>query len=771
MSDGIKVEKLHQTLQSWASVAPLMACILGPLSILLGIPALSQRWRGYVQDNVVLYTLPDPGLNIILASLSLACEVFANAVLMLRFSSIAVEVTTRLSLALWIAKVAICLGNYVQFIIVHPQPHDLTENWTYLEGFWIGCASMVISTIVIVFLILNLTISPARRDLGLHEHAIMEQHRLAHRGFMFRVLILVLAMGFGALAFSKLEDFSFVTALYLVTASILTVGFGDVALTTAAGKIILFPYLVFSITYVALMISSIANLIDERLDAQKQLRDHLQQVTKVTKKQQQSQLQHALGSSNLFMMSMLPQGTQDIHDTRDAPTEGSTPSHGSSGLDGSITLETKDTPDVSVQMMPLTRHLTLQEEISEQAGTAAHMERRRQLRNIFLALLFFSIFWLVGAIVFAYSEGWAYGEGLYFCYVFFMTVGYGDYSPKSQLGRVLFIVYAMIAVPTVTFLVQVFVEAADISKYVYNTKRSRQHRISELDTRDFHEIKKHVTQDRSSDFFTSDLGRNRSVAAAGQSFRERTRTMSRSVTIENDQSIIVTQTIRMETPSSPQQMSLAHQETTTNLHSLRRDDDSSSEDVVDDEPDDESLDKMPPPDSAETLAAELIHSEISARVRLLQNARKLDHLTRLLISPHLHQEARLLLSLEMGRLDSHYKQLLRLLSHSHMGPGPAPRDWMEDTREAEWLGLTGIERERKFVIEYRECFAGLLSDVERLVTDVVPITSTSPTLHPTEADRGVQVVSDSRREMDSRSIEKESHVERKKSGIKWVNSN
>ena len=46
-----------------------------------------------------------------------------------------------------------------------------------------------------------------------------------------------------------------------------------------------------------------------------------------------------------------------------------------------------------------------------------------------------------------------YFEALYFCYVSLLTIGYGDLSPKSNAGKPFFIVWSLVAVPTMTILI------------------------------------------------------------------------------------------------------------------------------------------------------------------------------------------------------------------------------------------------------------------------------------------------------------------------------
>ena len=76
---------------------------------------------------------------------------------------------------------------------------------------------------------------------------------------------------------------------------------------------------------------------------------------------------------------------------------------------------------------------------------------------LLLSVIAFGILWCVGAIVFwqceKYTQGMTYFQALYFCYVSLLTIGYGDLSPKSNAGKPFFIVWSLIAVPTMTILI------------------------------------------------------------------------------------------------------------------------------------------------------------------------------------------------------------------------------------------------------------------------------------------------------------------------------
>jgi hypothetical protein len=85
--------------------------------------------------------------------------------------------------------------------------------------------------------------------------------------------------------------------------------------------------------------------------------------------------------------------------------------------------------------------------------------------------------WLVGALFFHLCEReqdqknedypqqaknprhWTYVESLYMAQAALLTIGYGDFSPRSEAGRSFFVLWSMLAVPTTTVLVASTVDA------------------------------------------------------------------------------------------------------------------------------------------------------------------------------------------------------------------------------------------------------------------------------------------------------------------------
>ncbi|KAG8712754.1 hypothetical protein FRC11_014283, partial [Ceratobasidium sp. 423] len=98
---------------------------------------------------------------------------------------------------------------------------------------------------------------------------------------------------------------------------------------------------------------------------------------------------------------------------------------------------------------------SLQREIAFLADLHKRQGWREQGVDLTQSMTGFLVFWFVGAAIFGAVESWSYGDSLYFCYVFFLSIGYGDFAPISPAGRVTFIVYSLMAVPIMaSFAVQ-----------------------------------------------------------------------------------------------------------------------------------------------------------------------------------------------------------------------------------------------------------------------------------------------------------------------------
>ncbi|KAJ2450944.1 Potassium channel [Coemansia sp. RSA 2336] len=78
-------------------------------------------------------------------------------------------------------------------------------------------------------------------------------------------------------------------------------------------------------------------------------------------------------------------------------------------------------------------------------------------KQLWAALIINVGFWLMSAGIFyaceRHSQQWNYFDAMWFCYVAFTTIGYGDYVPISTEGMVAFICLCFVAVGLETFLV------------------------------------------------------------------------------------------------------------------------------------------------------------------------------------------------------------------------------------------------------------------------------------------------------------------------------
>ena len=77
-----------------------------------------------------------------------------------------------------------------------------------------------------------------------------------------------------------------------------------------------------------------------------------------------------------------------------------------------------------------------------------HKAFHRRLIYIFILIM---IILFGGATIYHYIEGWRYLDALYFTSYTITTVGYGDITPKTDLGKMFTIVYVFVGVGIVLY--------------------------------------------------------------------------------------------------------------------------------------------------------------------------------------------------------------------------------------------------------------------------------------------------------------------------------
>ncbi|MEC7658859.1 MAG: potassium channel family protein [Bacteroidota bacterium] len=67
----------------------------------------------------------------------------------------------------------------------------------------------------------------------------------------------------------------------------------------------------------------------------------------------------------------------------------------------------------------------------------------KSYRNLLFTTNFFIV---LGTIVYHYIEGWSWLDKLYFSVITLATIGYGDFLPQTDLGKIFTLLYIVIGV-------------------------------------------------------------------------------------------------------------------------------------------------------------------------------------------------------------------------------------------------------------------------------------------------------------------------------------
>lgn len=234
---------------------------------------------------------------------------------------------------------------------------------------------------------------------------------MSQRTLMLQTISFMVYMVGGAGVYAKIEGWQFLDALYFTNYTLLTIGIGDYAPNTHLGRGLLFPYSIGGIVILGLVIGSIRSLVLDR--GKKKLGSRM-----IEKKRE------------LLLKKIQKKGE----------TEKITPvqSKAQAREAGMSERERRE------------EEFKLMRQIQQQAST------RQKWTALFISGSAWFCLWFIGALVFYYSEheqDWSYFQSLYFAYTTLLTIGYGDFKPFSNSGKAFFVLWSLLAVPTLTILI------------------------------------------------------------------------------------------------------------------------------------------------------------------------------------------------------------------------------------------------------------------------------------------------------------------------------
>ena len=307
----------------------------------------------------------------------------------------------------------------------------------------------------------------------------------------------------GAAVFSKVLGVSYANALYFCDVTVLTIGFGDITPIDDVGRGLIFPYSVIGIIFLGLMINSIRKFaagmskdkvirkhqLNERqrtfgrtVTSEKELRDRLglpprrnsnrsrsQSRQPTTRSRQPSSSQVLEQRTSLDQYGHFQVRGRTIEfEQKKAKTPGALHASGRGGagrtnqaFSRDAKMQRRASGQKSFQRNKRRERLILLKEERDRFNAMrdiqAHTSRFKQYYALSMSVFAFGILWCVGALVFMIAEermqGLSYFQSLYFCYVSLLTIGYGDFSPRSNAGKPFFIIWSLVAIPTMTILI------------------------------------------------------------------------------------------------------------------------------------------------------------------------------------------------------------------------------------------------------------------------------------------------------------------------------
>ena len=248
----------------------------------------------------------------------------------------------------------------------------------------------------------------------------------AQRTLMLQTISFLVYQLVWALAYSHIEGWKFLDAVYWADFTSLTIGIGaDYVPATHLGRSLLFPFALGGIVILGLVVGSIRSLV---LDRGKQ--KMAARMTEKTRHKLVAQIEKNLENDRIRRRH----GT-GLNIKKD--------------MSEALALKPGETGDMAEKDRR-------QYEFEAMRKIQDVATSKRQYLSLATSASAFAFLWFMGAFVFYKSEknqSWSYFECLYFAYTTLLTIGYGDFQPISNSGKPFFVFWSLLAIPTLTILI------------------------------------------------------------------------------------------------------------------------------------------------------------------------------------------------------------------------------------------------------------------------------------------------------------------------------
>ncbi|OAX83648.1 hypothetical protein ACJ72_01997 [Emergomyces africanus] len=237
---------------------PLLAGTFGPTASAFSICSLAERWRaklptGGSLDNATPVTDPK-WLAIAVNSISLGFALVSNFSLLLNMARrLPFPIAQPITIGGWYISSALLI---CQAALLRHRTDTATYKMTQAYYYAIMAAALyfLVSSLMVV------TVFGARRNHYSKEFRLTPNQR----SLMLQTIVWLVYLLGGAAIFAHIEDWNFLEAVYWADVTLLTDGFGDFSPQTHLGRSLLFPYAVGGILTLALVVTSIRDLMIDR---------------------------------------------------------------------------------------------------------------------------------------------------------------------------------------------------------------------------------------------------------------------------------------------------------------------------------------------------------------------------------------------------------------------------------------------------------------------------------------------------------------------------